>query len=117
MIELHAAHGYLINEFLSPLSNKRDDNYGGSRDRRFRFLEELLQEIIQVWKKPLFVRVSATEYSSEGNSVDDYVYYSKKMKELGVHLIDCSSGSVIKTPIPDYPGYQVPLAEHGMDTQ
>ncbi len=111
MIELHAAHGYLINEFLSSLSNERDDVYGGSRDRRFRFLEELLIEIRKVWKKPLFVRISATEYALKGNRIDDYVYYAKKMKELDVDLIDCSSGSVIRTPIPVYPGYQVPLAE------
>lgn len=111
MIELHGAHGYLINEFLSPLSNKREDTYGGSRDRRFRFFEELIGEIKKVWNKPIFVRISATEYEPEGNNIDDYVYYSNKMKKLGVDFIDCSSGGVIRTPIHVYPGYQVPYAE------
>lgn len=111
VIELHAAHGYLINQFLSPLANKRNDEYGGDRDRRYRFLEEIITQVKEIWDKPLFVRISATDYHPEGNTIEDYVYYARKMKEQGVHLIDCSSGAVVRTPINVYPGYQVPFAE------
>lgn len=111
LIEIHAAHGYLINQFLSPLTNKRNDDYGGDRDRRYRFLERIISSIKEIWDKPLLVRISASEYHPEGNTIDDYVYYAHKMKQQGVHLIDCSSGGVVKTPIHVYPGYQVPFAE------
>jgi NADPH2 dehydrogenase len=111
VIEIHAAHGYLINEFLSPLANQRSDEYGGDRDRRFRFLERIASEIRSVWTGPLFVRISANEYHPEGNQIDDYVYYAARLKELGVDLIDCSSGGVVPVSIDVYPGYQVPYAE------
>lgn len=121
VIELHGAHGYLINEFLSPLSNKRTDAYGGDRDKRYRFLSDIIGEVKTVWDGPLFVRISASDYLDEGNSIDDYVYYAKKMKAQGVHLIDCSSGGVAPAPINVYPGYQIPFAEKikqeaGIDT-
>jgi len=113
VIELHGAHGYLINEFLSPLTNKRTDKYGGnSRDNRYRFLREVINEINSVWDGPLFVRISAKEYSTEGNTLDDFIYYSEEMKSQGVDLIDCSSGGVISsTKIDVFPGYQVSLAD------
>lgn len=111
VIELHAAHGYLINEFLSPLTNQRTDQYGGDTDKRYRLLEEIIEQVKTVWQGPLFVRISADDYHPEGNQIDTYVYYSKKMKAQGVDLVDCSSGAVVPAAIDVYPGYQVPYAE------
>ncbi|WP_169087145.1 NADPH dehydrogenase NamA [Paenibacillus sp. PL91] len=111
VIELHAAHGYLLNDFLSPYTNKREDQYGGTREKRFRLLQEVITEIRGVWNGPLFVRVSAEEYGPEGNRVEDYVYYASRMKELGVDLIDVSSGGVYPDKPKVYPGYQVPYSE------
>jgi NADPH2 dehydrogenase len=111
VIELHAAHGYLLNDFLSPYTNKRDDRYGGTRDKRFRLMQEVIKGIRSVWKAPLFVRVSAEEYGPEGNRAEDYVYYALRMKELGVDLIDVSSGGVYPDNPKVYPGYQVPYSE------
>ncbi|MGG3803031.1 NADPH dehydrogenase NamA [Metabacillus fastidiosus] len=107
-IELHAAHGYLINEFLSPLSNKRDDEYGQDR---YLFLEEIINAVKEVWDGPLFVRISATDHHKDGLTVEDYIEYSKKMKAQGIDLIDCSTGALVNTSINVYPGYQVPYAE------
>lgn len=111
VLEIHAAHGYLINEFLSPLTNKRDDEFGGDPARRYRFLELIVEQIRSFWHGPLFVRISAEEYHPDGNHIDDYVTYTQKLKQQGIDLIDCSSGSVVPYPIHTYPGYQVPLAE------
>jgi len=111
IIELHAAHGYLLSEFLSPLSNKRNDEYGGSEEKRYRLLKEVIQAVKEVWDGPLFVRISANEYSEEGNSIDTFITYAKRMKEQGVDLIDCSSGAIIPARIRAYPGYQVPYAD------
>jgi NADPH2 dehydrogenase len=111
VIEIHGAHGYLINEFLSPLSNKRNDGYGGSAENRYRFLREVIEAIKTVWDGPLFVRVSAKDYHEEGLTPDDYVTYSLWMKEQGVDLIDVSSGAVVPASIHVYPGYQVKFAE------
>jgi NADPH2 dehydrogenase len=111
VIEIHGAHGYLINEFLSPLSNKRNDGYGGSAENRYRFLREIIEAIKTVWDGPLFVRVSAKDYHEEGLTPDDYVTYSLWMKEQGVDLIDVSSGAVVPASIHVYPGYQVKFAE------
>lgn len=111
VIELHAAHGYLINEFLSPLTNKRKDQYGGDRDARFLFLKEVINGIRSIWEGPLFVRISANEYHLEGNSINDFIYYADLMKQLGVDLIDCSSGSVVPAVYNIFPGYQVEYAE------
>lgn len=111
VIEIHAAHGYLVNEFLSPLSNRREDEYGGSAENRYRFLKEIIDGVKTVWDGPLFVRVSAKDYHEEGLDVDDYVVFSKWMKEQGVDLIDVSSGAVVPARIPVFPGYQVKPAE------
>jgi NADPH2 dehydrogenase len=111
VIEIHGAHGYLINEFLSPLSNRRTDSYGGNQQKRYRFLQEIITAIRLEWDGPLFVRVSANDYHPEGNSPEDYVTYASWMKEDGVDLIDCSSGAVVPAKINVYPGYQVPFAE------
>ncbi|WP_166237751.1 NADPH dehydrogenase NamA [Paenibacillus turpanensis] len=110
VIEIHAAHGYLINEFLSPLSNRRDDEYGGDEARRYRLLSEVIDAVRGVWDGPLFVRISANDYHPEGNTPEVYVRYAVKMKEQGVDLIDCSSGAVVPARIPVSPGYQVPYA-------
>lgn len=107
IIEIHAAHGYLINEFLSPLTNKRTDHYGGSKESRYRFLEEVISEVKSIWQGPLFVRISTDEYNQDGNTVEDILYYSKRMKEQGVDLIDASSGGIVPAEIRTYPGYQV----------
>lgn len=111
IIELHGAHGYLINEFLSPLSNKREDVYGGSAENRYRFLREIIDAVKTVWDGPLFVRVSAHDYHQEGLTPEDYVTYANWMKEQGVDLIDVSSGAVVPAAINVYPGYQVGFAE------
>ncbi|GIN60627.1 NADPH dehydrogenase [Robertmurraya siralis] len=118
VVEIHAAHGYLINEFLSPLSNKRTDPYGGSAENRYRFLREVIEAVKEVWNGPLFVRVSASDYHPDGMTPEDYVTLSRWMKEQGVDLIDVSSGAVVPARIHAYPGYQVPFAEaikHGAD--
>lgn len=114
VIEIHAAHGYLVNEFLSPLTNKREDEYGGSFENRLKFLVEIIRSVKEVWPatKPLFVRISAEEYHEDGLHVDDYVEIAKILKKEGVDLIDCSSGGVLPIRPPHIgPGYQVPYAE------
>jgi NADPH2 dehydrogenase len=111
VIEIHGAHGYLINEFLSPLSNKREDSYGGSKENRYRFLQEIIEAVKTEWDGPLFVRISANDYHPEGYTPEDYVSYAKNMKEQGVDLIDCSSGAVVPARINVYPGYQVSYAD------
>ncbi|MCZ0754612.1 NADPH dehydrogenase NamA [Anoxybacillus sp. J5B_2022] len=118
VVEIHAAHGYLINEFLSPLTNKRNDEYGGTFENRYRFLSEVIEAVKEVWDGPLFVRVSAHDYHPDGLTVKDYVEYAKRMKAQGVDLVDVSSGAVVPAAIDAYPGYQVPFAEairHGAD--
>lgn len=111
VIEIHGAHGYLINEFLSPLTNKRTDEYGGSPENRYRFLRETIEAIKSVWDGPLFVRISANDYHDEGLNVEDYVQIGHWMKEQGIDLIDVSSGAVVPARIHTYPGYQVTYAE------
>jgi NADPH2 dehydrogenase len=107
-IEIHGAHGYLINEFISPLVNQREDEYGGSLINRSRFLKEVLEEVNKEWPedKPKGVRVSSLEYSKEGNSIEDIAEIVNSVKDLGVDLINVSSGGVINTKINAYPGYQ-----------
>ena len=107
MIELHGAHGYLINEFLSPLTNQRTDEYGGNRENRYRFLREIIAAVKAVWHGPLFVRISADEYADGGNTIDDFIYFVNQMKNQGIDLIDCSTGGVVPARIDVYPGYQV----------
>ncbi|PLS15350.1 NADPH dehydrogenase NamA [Bacillus sp. M6-12] len=111
VMELHGAHGYLINEFLSPLSNKREDEYGGSAENRYRFLKEVIEAVKEVWDGPLFVRVSAFDYQEEGMTAEAYVQMAEWMKRDGVDLIDVSSGAVVPARISAYPGYQVPFSE------
>lgn len=111
ILEIHGAHGYLINQFLSPLSNQRTDEYGGSAENRYRFLQEVIDAIRSIWNGPLFVRVSAKDYHDEGLDVEDYVTFCRWMKEQDVDLIDVSSGAVVPAKINTYPGYQVKLAE------
>ena len=111
VIEIHGAHGYLINQFLSPLCNQRQDEYGGSAENRYRFLQEVIEAVKSVWDGALFVRVSANEYHSNGLTVEDYTSYCTRMREQGVDVIDVSSGGVVPARINIYPGYQVPLSE------
>ncbi|MFS1513785.1 NADPH dehydrogenase NamA [Chengkuizengella sp. SCS-71B] len=111
VIEIHGAHGYLISSFLSPLANQRTDEYGGSRENRYRFLSEVIEAVKQEWDGPLFVRISANDYVPGGNTLNDSIYFAKKMKEQGVDLVDCSSGGVVPTSIDAYPGYQVKYAD------
>jgi 2,4-dienoyl-CoA reductase-like NADH-dependent reductase (Old Yellow Enzyme family) len=113
VLEIHAAHGYLAHSFLSPLSNKRDDTYGGSFDNRIRFLLELTQAVRETWPEshPLFVRISATDWVEGGWTLDESIELAKQLKQLGVDLIDCSSGGMVPdAKIPLQPGYQVPFA-------
>jgi len=114
VFEIHAAHGYLINEFLSPLSNKRNDEYGGSFENRIKILLEIVRAVRKVIKDelPLFVRISATDWVDGGWNIDDSVKLSKILQENSVDLIDCSSGgnSPLQS-IPVRPMYQVPFSE------
>ncbi|TWI94224.1 2,4-dienoyl-CoA reductase-like NADH-dependent reductase (Old Yellow Enzyme family) [Mucilaginibacter frigoritolerans] len=114
VIELHGAHGYLIHEFLSPLSNHRTDEYGGPFENRIRFLLEVIESVQEVWPKenPLFVRISATDWTEGGWTADDSVALAKVLINKGVDLIDCSTGGNVATAkIPVKPGYQVEFAE------
>ncbi|MBC8165673.1 MAG: oxidoreductase, partial [Bryobacteraceae bacterium] len=114
VIEIHAAHGYLLHSFLSPLSNRRTDEYGGSFRNRTRFLVNTAQAIRTVWPKefPLFVRLSATDWAEGGWTLEDSVEVSSELKIAGANLIDCSSGGLVPwAKIPVGPGYQVPFAK------
>ncbi len=113
-LELHAAHGYLLHEFYSPLSNHRTDEYGGSYENRIRFLVETVDQIKRVWPEelPLTVRISGTDWLDNGWTIDDSVELAKILKNHGVDLIDCSSGgNVFDLTLPFGPGYQVPISE------
>jgi 2,4-dienoyl-CoA reductase-like NADH-dependent reductase (Old Yellow Enzyme family) len=114
VIEVHAAHGYLIHEFLSPLSNTRTDEYGGSFDNRIRFCLEVVEAVRGVWpeRSPLFVRLSATDWVEGGWDIEQSVELVRRLSGQGVDLIDCSSGGMVPhATIPTTPGYQVPFAE------
>jgi 2,4-dienoyl-CoA reductase-like NADH-dependent reductase (Old Yellow Enzyme family) len=114
VIELHGAHGYLIHEFLSPISNQRTDEYSGSFENRARFLLETAAAVREVWPAayPLFVRISATDWTEGGWNEDDSVALANILKENGVDLIDCSTGGNVNgARIPLKPLYQVPFAE------
>jgi 2,4-dienoyl-CoA reductase-like NADH-dependent reductase (Old Yellow Enzyme family) len=113
-LELHAAHGYLLNEFLSPLTNQRTDQYGGSRENRMRLLVEIARAVRQVWPDalPLAARISAIDWVPGGWQIEDSVELAKQLKAAGVDLIDCSSGGLVPdAKIKVEPGYQVPFAE------
>ncbi len=114
VIELHGAHGYLLHEFLSPLSNKRQDQYGGSFENRIRLLVEVVEATRTVWPEhlPLFVRISATDWTEGGWTAEESVALATILKDKGVDLIDCSTGgNVPAAQIPVGPSYQVPFAE------
>lgn len=114
LIEIHAAHGYLIHQFLSPLSNHRTDTYGGSFENRIRLLLEIVKAVQTEWPQdlPLFVRISATDWAEGGWDVDEAIQLSSILKQNGVDLIDCSSGGMVPyQQIPLGPGYQVAFAE------
>jgi 2,4-dienoyl-CoA reductase-like NADH-dependent reductase (Old Yellow Enzyme family) len=114
LIELHSAHGYLLHSFLSPLSNQRTDQYGGSFANRIRVVCEVVAAVRKVWpdQYPLWVRVSASDWTEGGWTVEESVELARTLKPLGVDLIDCSSGgNVARAKIPVGPGYQVAFAE------
>ena len=114
IIELHMAHGYLGHEFLSQLSNRRTDNYGGSLDNRCRFVIETAKSVRRIIpdSMPLFVRISASDWTEGGWDISQSVQLAKWLKDTGVDLIDCSSGgNISKAKIPVAPGYQVPFAQ------
>ena len=113
ILEIHAAHGYLLHQFLSPLSNFRQDAYGGAFEGRIRLLSEVACAIRSEWPAglPLFVRISATDWIEGGWTIEDSVELARRLKPLGVDLIDCSSGGTSSQErIPVTPGYQVPFA-------
>jgi 2,4-dienoyl-CoA reductase-like NADH-dependent reductase (Old Yellow Enzyme family) len=113
-VELHSAHGYLCHQFLSPLSNRRTDDYGGSFENRIRFLLETTRAVRAVWpeKLPLTVRLSCTDWIDGGWTIEESVELARRLKREGVDLIDCSSGGVSPgAKIPTGPGYQVKFAE------
>ncbi len=114
VIEIHAAHGYLLHEFLSPLSNLRNDAYGGSLENRMGFLLEVVDAVRAVLppELPLFVRVSASDWTEGGLTIEDTVEVARALKKHGVDLIDVSSGgNIANAKVPAAPGYQVPFAE------
>jgi 2,4-dienoyl-CoA reductase-like NADH-dependent reductase (Old Yellow Enzyme family) len=113
IVEIHAAHGYLLHQFLSPISNQRTDQYGGLFENRTRFLRETVAAVRQVWPEelPLLVRLSVTDWVENGWTMEDSVRLAPQLKALGVDLLDCSSGGTVATAeIPVGPGYQVPFA-------
>ncbi|MEK5232343.1 NADPH dehydrogenase NamA [Lysinibacillus sp. FSL K6-0232] len=111
VLEIHGAHGYLISEFLSPATNKRQDQYGGSQENRYRILRQVIDAVRSVWEGPLLVRVSAEDYAEDGTTMEDFIIFSRWMKSQGVDLIDVSTGGVVQAAIHAFPGYQVPHAE------
>jgi 2,4-dienoyl-CoA reductase-like NADH-dependent reductase (Old Yellow Enzyme family) len=113
VIEIHSAHGYLLQEFLSPLSNHRTDEYGGSFENRTRLLINVTEAVKEVWpeENPLFVRISSTDWTEGGWTLEESIGLAYLLKSAGVDLIDCSSGgNVFNAKIPAAPGYQVPFA-------
>lgn len=114
VVEIHAAHGYLLHEFLSPLSNQRADAYGGSLENRARLVRETVQAVRRVWPEnlPLFIRISATDWVQGGWDIAQSAELARQVKPLGVDLVDCSSGGLVPgAVIPVAPGYQVPFAQ------
>ncbi|MFA5525005.1 MAG: NADPH dehydrogenase NamA [Tissierellales bacterium] len=111
-IEIHGAHGYLIHEFLSPRSNKRQDEYGGSLENRTRFLQEIILAIKEVWpdEKPILLRVSADDYLDDGLNIEQMVKIVDMVKD-SIHMVHVSSGGLESVRINTYPGYQVSYSE------
>ncbi len=113
VVEIHAAHGYLLHQFLSPLCNRREDEYGGGLENRMRFPLEVARAVRAAWPddRPLFVRISATDWVPGGWAVEDAVLFARALREVGVDLVDCSSGGAVPDArVPVGPGYQVPFA-------
>ncbi|GAB2585261.1 NADH:flavin oxidoreductase/NADH oxidase [Dyella jejuensis] len=113
LLELHGAHGYLLHQFMSPLSNHRDDAYGGSFENRTRLLREVIGAVREVWPAdlPLWLRISATDWAEHGWNIGESVRLASQLSELGVDLVDVSSGGLVPhVKIPLGPGYQVPFA-------
>jgi 2,4-dienoyl-CoA reductase-like NADH-dependent reductase (Old Yellow Enzyme family) len=114
VVEIHNAHGYLLHEFLSPLSNQRTDDYGGGFENRARLPLRVARAVREAWpaKWPVFVRISATDWADGGWDVDQSVRFAQALREVGVDLVDCSSGGLVPgVRIPVGPGFQVPFAE------
>ncbi|HZT42429.1 MAG TPA: NADH:flavin oxidoreductase/NADH oxidase [Chthonomonadaceae bacterium] len=114
VVEIHGAHGYLLHEFYSPLSNIRDDRYSGSFINRTRIVREVVEEVRRHWPEryPLFLRISCTDWVEGGWDIEQSIELARQVKPLGVDLIDCSSGAnVPHATIPAGPGYQTPFAE------
>jgi 2,4-dienoyl-CoA reductase-like NADH-dependent reductase (Old Yellow Enzyme family) len=114
VIEIHAAHGYLLHQFLSPISNRRTDQYGGSLENRMRFVLQIAERLRKIMPEqlPLFVRISATDWVEGGWDVDQSVVLCKRLKELGVDVVDVSSGGTVHdAKVPVAKGYQVPFAQ------
>jgi len=114
LVEIHAAHGYLVHQFLSPLVNTRTDQYGGSFEGRTRILREIVEAVRKAWPErlPLWVRISSTDWTEGGWTIEDSIALAKELKPLGVDLIDSSSGGIVPAAkIPIGPGYQTAFAE------
>jgi anthraniloyl-CoA monooxygenase len=114
ILELHAAHGYLLSSFLSPLTNRRTDDYGGSHENRARFPLEVFRAIRAAWPadKPMSVRLSTTDWHEGGNTPDDAAIFAEMFKEAGADLIDCSSGQVVNDDHPVYGRlWQTPMSD------
>jgi NADPH2 dehydrogenase len=114
IVEIHGAHGYLVHEFLSPLSNQRTDQYGDGLSGRFLFLKRVIEAVKQEWpeENPLYLRISAVDHVEGGLTIEDSIQIAKMAKEAGVDLIDCSSGAILPVmPKKIFPGYQVSYAE------
>lgn len=117
ILEIHGAHGYLIHQFLSPLTNKRNDGYGGNRENRTRFSLEVTRAVRAAWPedKPLFYRLSAVDGQGGMWNIEDSIALSSALKDCGVDIVDCSSGGIVgsasMSTVPRLPGFQVPFAE------
>lgn len=114
VLEIHMAHGYLFHQFLSPLSNRRNDLYGGSLENRIRFPLETARAVRDAWPQsfPVFIRISCTDWVEKGWDLKQSIELCRNLKEIGVDLIDCSSGALVpEADIPAAPGYQTPFAE------
>ena len=114
LLEIHSAHGYFLHEFLSPLSNRRSDQYGGSFENRTRIVREVVGRVRRFWPErlPLFIRISSTDWVEGGWDIEQAVELARNLRPLGVDLVDCSSGgNVADAKIPMAPGFQVPFAE------
>ena len=119
VVEIHAAHGYLLHAFLSPLSNRRTDDYGGTFGNRVRFLTEVVTAVRSVWPSgyPLFVRISATDWAEGGWDIEEAVQLAALLKGMEVDVVDCSSGGLVPSQqIPVGPGYQVPFSQRIRET-